>query len=339
MTANAADAENTTTDGIQHIQNGPVAYQTVQAKVGGEICRILLDSGSGKSYISREHSRKLKSKPSRKENRIIGTMNGEMEVNCPIYNLEVNGVGNANGKFTTEFAELDLFMLSSVPNIHPEIQRKRYPHLKGIWFSDISSDDELPIHAILGVKDYAHIRTGRIVKGNAHEPIAEETTLGWTLMGAIQEHQQDRKRSNVNTVVEKPSSIEEDFKQLYDLDILGIKDNSEVLYDEFKDNITRRQDGRYLVKLPWKKGHFYLPNNKKLCEARLKSLLKKLRGDQQTLEAYDSVIKSQLDQGIIEMVTEKPDSQRISYLPHHGVIRREAETTKVRIVYDANAKH
>ena len=69
----------------------------------------------------------------------------------------------------------------------------------------------------------------------------------------------------------------------------------------------------------------------------MKGLLKKLRGDQQTLEACDAVIKSQLEEGIVEVVPEQPDGQRVSYLPH-GVIRREAETTKLRIVYDASAK-
>ena len=78
---------------------------------------------------------KLKLKASRKENRIIGTANGDMEVNCPIHNLKVNGVGNATGKFTIGFADLDLSMLSSVANIHPEIQRKKYSHLKAIWLS------------------------------------------------------------------------------------------------------------------------------------------------------------------------------------------------------------
>eukprot|EP00112_Aurelia_sp_Birch-Aquarium-sp1_P000095 Seg1007.4 transcript_id=Seg1007.4/GoldUCD/mRNA.D3Y31 product="hypothetical protein" protein_id=Seg1007.4/GoldUCD/D3Y31 len=157
-------------------------------------------------------------------------------------------------------------------------------------------------------------------------------------MGAIQDYQKDGTRSKVNVMVEKPTSIEEDFKLLYDLDILGIKDNSEDVYGEFKDNITRMNNGRYSVMLPWRKGQYYLPNNKQLCETRLKSLLKKLREDQQTFEAYDEVIKSQLEEGIVELVPEQPDGQRISYLPHHGVIRKEAETTKLRIVYDASAK-
>eukprot|EP00794_Sanderia_malayensis_P006668 gene6668-biopygen5443 len=337
--ATTTEASNNITDEIKHIRNGPVAYQTVKAEVGNEVCRILLDSGSGKSYISREHGRKLKLKPCRKESRVIGTVNGEMEVHCPIYKLEVNGIGQAKGKFTTEFAELDLFMLSSVPNIHPDLQRMKYPHLKGIWFSDVSSDKDLQIHAILGVKDYAHIKTGRIIKGDRNEPIAEETTLGWTLMGGVQDDdQRTSNRSITNVMVEKPSSIAEDFKKLYDVDILGIKDGSEDVYEEFQDNITKLNDGRYSVKLPWKKGQYYLPSNKQLCEIRLKNLIKKLKNDQETFNAYDEVMKNQIRDGIVEFIPEQPDGKRISYLPHNCVIRKEAETTKLRIVYDASAK-
>ena len=83
---------------------------------------------------------------------------------CPVNNLEVAGVGKANGnRLSTEFAELDLYMLTSVPNAHPEKQRQKFAHLEGIWFSDVSQEDNLPIHAILGVRDYAHIRTGIMI--------------------------------------------------------------------------------------------------------------------------------------------------------------------------------
>ena len=100
-----------------------------------------MDGGRGKSYISREHGRKLTSKPIRSENRIIGTVNGEREVKCPIYELQVKGIREAKGVFTREFAELDLYMLTSAPNAHPEKQKKRYGHLKGIWFSDVSAEE------------------------------------------------------------------------------------------------------------------------------------------------------------------------------------------------------
>ena len=54
---------------------------------------------------------------------------------------------------------------------------------------------------------------------------------------------------------------------------------------------------------------------------------------------YDATIKSQMQQGIVEMVG-PPDEepQCVHYLPHHAVVRRDKETTKVRVVYDGSAR-
>ncbi len=38
--------------------------------------------------------------------------------------------------------------------------------------------------------------------------------------------------------------------------------------------------------------------------------------------------------GIVEPVPENPDGKHVHYIPHHAVIRREAETTKLRITHD-----
>ena len=322
-----------------HIQSGPAAYQTVIAKVGSQKCRILLDGGSGKSYISREHGRKIAKKPVRTEIRIIGTVNGEKEVKCPVYNLEVVGVGKANGNsFSTEFAELDLYMLTSVPNAHPERQRQKFAHLEGIWFSDVSQEDNLPIHAILGVRDYAYIRTGNMIKGNDNKPMAEETILGWTLLGAIQDQQTNEQHSVGNLMIKQPISVHDEFRQLYDLDVLGIKDSGGDVFEEFKDSKSRDEEGRYSVKLPWKKGNFFLPRNKQMCQARLTGQLKKLKKSPEDLKTYDDVIKQQIKDGIVEPVPDTLDGKHVHYLSHHAVIRREAETTKLRIVYDCSAK-
>ena len=72
-----------------HITNSPVAYHTVQTSIGGILCCALLDSGSGQSYVSKEHARKLVIKPCREESRVIGTVNGDMNAQCPVYELEV----------------------------------------------------------------------------------------------------------------------------------------------------------------------------------------------------------------------------------------------------------
>eukprot|EP00112_Aurelia_sp_Birch-Aquarium-sp1_P003379 Seg1377.3 transcript_id=Seg1377.3/GoldUCD/mRNA.D3Y31 product="hypothetical protein" protein_id=Seg1377.3/GoldUCD/D3Y31 len=70
----------------------------------------------------------------------------------------------------------------------------------------------------------------------------------------------------------------------------------------------------------------------------MSSQLKKLRQKPEILKEYDAIIKEQLDKGIIERVTEMEQPSRVHYLPNQAVVREEAETTKVCVVYDASCK-
>ena len=53
-----------------------------------------------------------------------------------------------------------------------------------------------------------------------------------------------------------------------------------------------------------------------------------------------NVIKDQLQKGIVERVNESEACEigKVHYLPHHAVIRRDKETTRLRVVYDASSK-
>eukprot|EP00794_Sanderia_malayensis_P007616 gene7614-biopygen6137 len=65
--------------------------------------------------------------------------------------------------------------------------------------------------------------------------------------------------------------------------------------------------------------------------------MEKLKNKPNTLEAYDEISVSPLKEGIIEKAPEKPAGTE-HYIPHKGVVRENAETTKLRIVYDESAK-
>ena len=67
---------------------------------------------------------------------------------------------------------------------------------------------------------------------------------------------------------------------------------------------------------------------------------KRLQQTPQLLKEYDSIIRDQLDKGIVEVVSQPmaTASDRVHYLPHHGVVRQDKATSKLRIVYDASAK-
>ena len=75
------------------------------------------------------------------------------------------------------------------------------------------------------------------------------------------------------------------------------------------------------------------------CINRLRQLHRKLKGDEHLLCEYNNVIKQQTKDGIVERVLDQnePD-EGTYYLPHHGVIRSDKETTKLRVVFDGSAK-
>ena len=90
--------------------------------------------------------------------------------------------------------------------------------------------------------------------------------------------------------------------------------------------------------LPWKMGRDELPDNYDRSHYRLQTLLKKLRSDPDTLHKYDEIIREQEKTGIIQGVINLEPVVQSHYLPHRAVVREDAETTKIRVLFDASCK-
>ena len=71
---------------------------------------------------------------------------------------------------------------------------------------------------------------------------------------------------------------------------------------------------------------------------RLQTLLKKLGSDPDLFNEYQSILEKYVKEGIIEEVKDAGLVGKVHYLPHRAVVRRDRETTKVRIVFDGSAK-
>ena len=117
-----------------------------------------------------------------------------------------------------------------------------------------------------------------------------------------------------------------------------MKDTStEEFHSEFMDKLERLPDGTYMTGLPWKESAGFLPTDKALASARLRSTVRRLE-KLGKIEEYHQIMKDQLDQGIIEKVPDTPTGEVVHWIPHQAVIRDNAEFTKLRIVYDCSAK-
>ena len=112
------------------------------------------------------------------------------------------------------------------------------------------------------------------------------------------------------------------------------------VYEEFQKQLGCRPGGFYETHLVWKYNFPPLKNNKSGSLGRLSNLVKNLTHRNQ-LERCD--IQDQFREGIVEKVDdaceqEIIEGEKVFYLPHRSVIRESAETTKLRIVYDASSK-
>ena len=114
-------------------------------------------------------------------------------------------------------------------------------------------------------------QTGRYVRGNADEPVAIETSLGWVASGPIKSNPplDGMQEVGVNFVANcdiQTDQLDENVKRMWDLETLGVVEANGI-HEEFVENITFNGT-RYSVKLPWRTGHKELPSNCELSLAR-----------------------------------------------------------------------
>lgn len=133
-----------------------------------------------------------------------------------------------------------------------------------------------------------------------------------------------------------------DLEDFWNIEAIGIHDSQttktdDVVKKHFKETLTF-EDNRYQVTWPWREDNPDLPVNRDLALGRLKSVMCRMKDKVEVMETYDSIIKDQLNKGVIEKVDSSVSNNLIHYLPHHAVINPQKPTTKLRIVYDASAK-
>lgn len=128
---------------------------------------------------------------------------------------------------------------------------------------------------------------------------------------------------------------------------IRIKDNSsnytleEIICERhFLDNTSRDPEGRYVVKLPFKEEVVNsLGNSRDIALKRLKSLEKRLRRDLTLKKQYSAFIDKYIQLGHMKPINEETTEESgVYYFPHHCVLKEDAKSTKLRVVFDGSCK-
>ena len=228
-----------------------------------------------------------------------------------------------------------------------------YAHLDGLELADEPYSSGCSIDLLIGSDYYWNFVTGETKRGD-EGPVAVKSKLGWLLSGPINGTVDRTHVTHSNLIIDGPNHLfqpsQDDvlantLKSFWDTESIGISDFSgggDVANESFEIDV-KRNGGRYEVKLPWKEDCLPSSNSYHLCESRLRSLHHKLRKEPTLLSEYNNIIQDQLKAGIVEKVptedlTNEKTATRSHYLPHLAVVRKDRETTKVRLLYDGSAK-
>ncbi|UYV61696.1 hypothetical protein LAZ67_1005939, partial [Cordylochernes scorpioides] len=232
---------------------------------------------------------------------------GDIVVNRTTSQVEIEFTPHHNDQLFSARAFVVGRVTADLPNF--QIQSADFPHLENLLLADPEFYVTKPIDLILGADTFVEIILGHKTDLK-HHPIA------------------------LNTNIRK-------FWELEDVPIskaqLGTKNACEIL---FKSNLKRDIEGRYSVNLPFKSTP-NLGDSRSQALRRFFNLEKRLQANPSLKSQYINFMREYMELNHMELIPlkelKKPSNQCF-YLPHHGVLREQSTTTKIRVVFDASSR-
>ncbi|XP_029679970.1 uncharacterized protein LOC115245686 [Formica exsecta] len=184
------------------------------------------------------------------------------------------------------------------------------------------------------------------------QPVLQNTKLGWVVAGLIPIMPASRlsgNRDNITTLlcfVDHCETLNRNLERFWELEFVP-PDNERRFSEEelkcekyFKCTTTRNSDGRFTVRLPFRRDPSELGESRSVAIRRLNQLERRFQRDKILYERYSEFMQEYLDLDHMSLVSDimPVDQHPIIYLPHHGVIKEASSSTKLRTVFDASSK-
>lgn len=302
------------------------------------VLRALIDQGSHESFISESAVQRLKIKRKATKGTITTVGGKQTDINQSV-EFDLLSRCEDDFKVTLNAYVIPKNLTSNLPPRHFTHKTADWPHLQGLTLADPSYNQPGRVDLLLGVQVYDIILKSGLVKGPLGSPSAQDTRLGWILYGKVEENTS----SEDITVMHQHIDMENMLKAFWE-----VEDDSEkkLTKDEetcekiYRETYKRNDEGRFVVKLPFK------TEKPKSCEGKTRDIAlrrymqleKRFENDTNLRTEYTKVMKEYIDLKHMEIVPKTEIDNSAVYLPHHPVLKETSETTKVRVVFDASSK-
>ncbi|KAJ8946765.1 hypothetical protein NQ318_018974 [Aromia moschata] len=205
--------------------------------------------------------------------------------------------------------------------------------------ADPAFNESSKIDMLLGAQLFWRlIRMGQISLGK-HNPILQNTALGWVISEEIVKSKINRISTNCNFV--STNDIDNNLRKFWELEekatTLPLSQEEQWVEDYFKATTYRGSDGKFVVRLPLKQLTDVLGESKQIALKRLYSIENKLNKNDELSKQYHHFMKEYVSLNHIQKIGDKNDVG-CYYIPHHFVKKENSLITQLRVVFDASCK-
>ncbi|XP_052759354.1 uncharacterized protein LOC128202583 [Galleria mellonella] len=270
------------------------------------------------------------------------TVKGSVEFNIfSRFNLNVN--------FNISALVVDR-ITDSLPSV--TVNTAAFSHIKNLPLADGEFAIPSNIDVLIGSSIFPHLLLPGIVHSKHRNiPPAIQTVLGFVVMGSVPTFNSESPNSALlntayttsccSVIHDRMDTLFQRFWELEEITAPPAQSADDLECEHyFRATTTRDDSGRYIVSLPFREDMFSLGDSFAAAHRRYLCLERKLEASPHFRFTYNEVIRTYIDKGYLSPVKSHQDDSLLPsyYIPHHGVLREDKVTTKLRVVLDASCK-
>ncbi|XP_044575226.1 uncharacterized protein LOC123259031 [Cotesia glomerata] len=176
-----------------------------------------------------------------------------------------------------------------------------------------------------------------IQRGPRNAPIAQSTTLGWIVYGAVTAKHASTSHAALHASVD--TELQDAITKFWEQKEVpsGNSPLNTAEEDEceihFRQTHYRQPDGRYVVRLPLKALESQLGDSINAAMGSLRRLITRLSREREYSDMYRAFMAEYIQLGHMVRVPVNELPANAYFLPHHGVLKLDSATTKLRTVF------
>ncbi|XP_049869686.1 uncharacterized protein LOC126369369 isoform X1 [Pectinophora gossypiella] len=305
------------------------------------VARAVLDSGSTSCIMTEDMCNKLNLDVSEIDRSLVGVNN----VLSHVGKMCRTSITSLNDEYK---ADIQCFILPSITSNVPsqQIDLSQFEIPSNVCLADPNFHSPAGIDMILGADIFWDLVGPQRIKLGVGTPMLCESRLGWLVCGPTALIQSSHIKCNFVNVNTDPvemlnDNIQNQMTQFWKLEEVSnacqYSQEETLCEDHFVENTTRMPDGRFCVKIPLKQSPDLLGDSVERAKRCFLSLERRNKARPNFDKMYKDFMREYNSLGHMSQVSNDALIRNGYFIPHHGILRENSLTTKLRVVFNASS--